>query len=123
MTRDLAGVYAVWLREFIVFKRETSRVISAMVQPLLWTFLFGGGMGGSVAREGAAADIPAGLTYQQYIFPGILIMSALFTSMYYGLYIVWDRKIDVLKEILVSPVSRIAIFFGKVLGGCMDVAN
>jgi ABC-type multidrug transport system ATPase subunit len=53
----------------------------------------------------------------------ILMMSALFTSMYYGLYIVWDRKIDVLKEILVSPVSRIAIFFGKVLGGCMDVAN
>jgi ABC-2 type transport system permease protein len=48
-------------------------------------------------------------------------MSAVFSSMFYGLYIVWDRKIDVLKEVLVSPVSRTAIFFGKVLGGCTDV--
>jgi ABC-2 type transport system permease protein len=119
--RNLVGVYAVWLREFIVFKRETSRVVSALVQPLMWIFLFGGGIGGSVARGGSAADIPPGLTYQQYIFPGILVMSALFTSMYYGLYIVWDRKIDVLKEVLVSPVSRTAIFLGKVLGGCTDV--
>jgi ABC-2 type transport system permease protein len=119
--RELAGVHAVWLREFTVFKRETSRVVSALVQPLMWIFLFGGGLGGSVAREGSVADLPAGLTYQQFIFPGVLMMSALFTSLYYGLYIVWDRKIDVLKEILVSPVSRTAIFFGKVLGGCTDV--
>jgi ABC-2 type transport system permease protein len=120
--RELAGVYAVWLRELIVFKRETSRVVSSMVQPLLWIVLFGGGLGGSVAREGAVAGLPPGLSYQHFIFPGILMMSALFSSMYYGLYIVWDRKIDVLKEVLVSPVSRTAIFFGKVLGGCTDVA-
>ena len=120
MKRQLAGVYAVWLREFTVFKRETSRVVSAMVQPLMWIFLFGGGVGGSVAGAGPSG-LPAGLTYQQFIFPGILMMSALFSSLFYGLYIVWDRKIDVLKEVLVSPVSRTAIFFGKVLGGCTDV--
>ncbi|MFI5361829.1 MAG: ABC transporter permease [Elusimicrobiota bacterium] len=117
MRRELAGVHAVWLREFTVFKRERSRMISAVAQPLMWIFLFGGGVGGSVAREGAAS----GPNYQQYIFPGILMMSALFSSLFYGLYVVWDKKIDVLKEVLVSPVSRTAIFFGKVLGGCTDV--
>lgn len=116
MKRELAGVYAVWLREFTVFKREKSRMISSLVQPLMWIFLFGGGVSGSVANANTA-----GPNYQQYIFPGIIMMSALFSSLFYGLYIVWDKKIDVLKEVLVSPVSRTAIFFGKVLGGCTDV--
>jgi ABC-2 type transport system permease protein len=78
-------------------------------------------VGGSAAGGPVTTDLPRGLTYQQFIFPGIIMMSALFSSIFYGLYIVWDRKIDVLKEILVSPVSRTAIFFGKVLGGCTDV--
>jgi ABC-2 type transport system permease protein len=119
--RELAGIHAVWLREFTVFKREKARVISAIAQPLMWIFLFGGGLGGSVQRGGVAHGIPPGMTYQQYIFPGILMMSGLFTSIFYGLYIVWDRKIDVLKAVLVSPVSRTSIFLGKVLGGCTDV--
>jgi len=116
---ELSGVYAVWLREFTVFKREKSRVISALIQPLMWIFLFGGGLGGST--QGNGLGLREGMTYQQFIFPGIILMSALFSSLFYGLYIVWDRKIDVLKEILVSPVSRTSIFFGKVLGGCTDV--
>ena len=115
---ELAGVYAVWLREFTVFKRERSRVVSALIQPLMWIFLFGGGLGGT---QGGGLGLPPGMTYQQFIFPGIVLMSALFSSLFFGLYIVWDRKIDVLKEILVSPVSRTSIFFGKVLGGCTDV--
>jgi ABC-2 type transport system permease protein len=114
---ELQGIYAVWLREFTVFKREKSRIISSLVQPLMWIFLFGGGIGGSALRQNSAA----GPSYQQYIFPGIIMMSALFSSLFYGLYIVWDRKIDVLKEVLVSPVSRTSIFIGKVLGGCTDV--
>jgi len=118
---DLGGVYAVWLREFTVFKREKSRVVSALVQPLMWIFLFGGGIGGSFSGSASGLGLPPGYTYQQFIFPGIVMQSALFSSMFFGLYIVWDRKIDVLKEVLVSPVSRPAIFFGKVLGGCTDV--
>ncbi len=121
VNRQLAGVHAVWLREFIVFKREKARVISAIAQPLIWIFLFGGGLGGAGGREGSVADLPPGANYQQFIFPGMVIMSTVFTSMFYGLYIVWDRKIDVLKEVLVAPVSRTAVFFGKVLGGCTDV--
>ena len=120
MKRELAGVHAVWLREFTVFKREKARVVSAIVQPLVWIFLFGGGVGGNAAPEDGTV-LPPGVSYQQFIFPGMVMMSTVFTSMFYGLYIVWDRRIDVLKEILVSPVSRTAIFLGKVLGGCTDV--
>ena len=58
--------------------------------------------------------------YQHFLFPGIVAMSTMFGTVFYGLYIVWDRKIDVLKEILVAPISRITVFFGKVLGGATD---
>jgi ABC-2 type transport system permease protein len=103
----------VWWREIKVFQREKSRVVSSIVQPLIWLFLFGSGMGASVNVSG--------VNYQDYIYPGILAMSVLFGSVFFGLYIVWDRKLDVLKAVLVAPVSRISIFFGKVLGGCTDV--
>ena len=108
----LGGIYGIWLREFKVFQREKSRVISSIATPLMGMFIVGGGIGGS---------INLGVSYQEFIFPGIVMMLALFSSVFFGLYIVWDRKIDVLKEVLVSPVPRTAIFFGKVLGGCTDV--
>jgi ABC-2 type transport system permease protein len=107
------GVYAVWWREFKVFQREKSRVVSSIAQPLMWLFLFGSGIGANVSVSG--------VNYQDYIYPGILAMSVLFGSVFFGLYIVWDRKLDVLKAVLVAPVSRISIFFGKVLGGCTDI--
>lgn len=113
LQRELSGIYAVWWREIKVFKREKSRVISSIVQPLMWLFLFGTGIG-------AGVNI-GNLNYRDYIYPGILSMSVLFGSVFFGLYIVWDRKLDVLKAVLVAPVSRISIFFGKVLGGCTDV--
>lgn len=109
----LGGVYGIWLREFKVFQREKSRVISSIITPLMWMVIVGSGLGASVNF--------GDYSYQSFIFPGIVMMLALFSSMFFGLYIVWDRKIDVLKEILVSPLPRTAIFFGKVLGGCTDV--
>ncbi|MFA5187652.1 MAG: ABC transporter permease, partial [Patescibacteria group bacterium] len=56
-------------------------------------------------------------SYQQFIFGGVLVQTFLFSSLFYGAYLVWDRKIDVLKAVLVSPLSRSSIFLGKVLGG------
>jgi len=112
---EMLGVYSVWWREFKVFQREKSRVISSLVSPLMWLFLFGAGVGSSANVQGV--DVP----YQDYIYPGILAMSVLFGSVFFGLYIVWDRKLDVLKAVLVAPVSRVSIFFGKVLGSCTDV--
>lgn len=114
LQRDLHGIHAIWLREFKIFQRERSRVVSALASPLLWLFLLGTGLR-------STASTPEGVDYYAYIFPGVALMSVLFQGMFFGLYIVWDRKIDVLKAVLVSPVSRPAVFFGKVLGGCTDV--
>ncbi len=62
----------------------------------------------------------SGTNYQVFIFPGILTMTILFSSIFFGLYIVWDKKIDFFKEVLVAPLSRLTIFAGKMLGGCTD---
>ncbi len=109
----LGGVYGIWLREFKVFQREKSRVISSLVTPLMWMVIVGTGLGASVSVGGGH--------YEAFLFPGIVMMLVLFSAMFFGLYIVWDRKVDVLKEVLVAPIPRTAIFFGKVLGGCTDV--
>lgn len=114
-TSELEGLYGIWLREFKVFQREKSRVISSIAQPIIWLFLLGGGIGASVDQS-KIGDV----SYQTFLFPGIVAMSTMFGTVFYGLYIVWDRKIDVLKEILVAPISRVTVFFGKVLGGATD---
>jgi len=109
---DFKGIYALWYREFKVFQRETSRVVSSIINPILWLLIIGGGLG-SVISFG-------GVNYQSFIYPGVLVQSALFSSVFFGVYIVWDKKIDFLKEVLVSPMSRTSIFVGKILGGSTD---
>jgi ABC-2 type transport system permease protein len=109
---ELDGLYALWYREFKVFLREKSRIVSSLFTPLLWVVVFGGGLGSSVSLGGT--------NYQVFIFPGILTMTILFSSIFFGLYIVWDKKIDFFKEVLVAPLSRLTIFAGKMLGGCTD---
>jgi ABC-2 type transport system permease protein len=114
--RELSGLYALWLREFIVFTRERSRIASALFTPLLWLFIFGTALKSKVSVTGPGA----GMDYRLFIFPGILCMVILFTSLFFGVYIVWDRKIDFLKEVMVAPLRRTTIFMGKVLGGMTD---
>ena len=109
---ELEGFYALWYREIKVFTREKSRVVSSLVTPLLWIVVFGGGLGSAVSLEG--------INYQVFIFPGILAMTILFSSVFFGLYIVWDKKIDFFKEVLVAPLSRTTIFAGKMVGGTID---
>lgn len=106
------GIYALWLREFIVFTRERSRIVTSIFSPILWLFAFGVGLGSSIKI--------GDLNYQLFIYPGILAQTILFSGVFYGVYIVWDRKIDILKAVLVAPLSRTSIFVGKVLGGCTD---
>ena len=110
--KNIKGIYAIWYREFKVFTRERTRVISSLIMPLMWYFIFGGGMG-KVASVGG--------DYHQFIFPGFLVMIVIFSSLFNGAYIVWDKKIDFLKEVLIAPLSRTVIFFGKV-AGCMTDA-
>jgi ABC-2 type transport system permease protein len=106
---NLAGVYAIWQREMLTFFREKPRIVSAIINPIFWLLTFGAGLGSTVAI--------AGINYQQFIFAGILMQTFLFSSIFYGAYLVWDRRIDLLKAVLVTPLSRSSIFFGKVLGG------
>jgi ABC-2 type transport system permease protein len=115
---ELEGVYAVWLRELRVYLREKERVISSFISPILWLVAFGSGLGASVSLQD---PVYKGISYQVFIYPGVLCMSLLMTSIFYGVYIIWDRKLDFLKEVLVAPVSRSSIFIGKMLGGCTDV--
>ncbi|MCX6667483.1 MAG: ABC transporter permease [Euryarchaeota archaeon] len=109
---ELKGIYALWYREFKVFLRERSRIISSIVNPILWLLIIGGGLGSAVSF--------GGINYQTFIYPGILIQTALFSSIFFGVYIVWDKKIDFLKEVLVAPMRRTSIFIGKIIGGSTD---
>ena len=105
----LTALYAVWLREFKVFLRERSRLIASIFTPLLWLFVVGSGLG--------SASPSVGADYQKFIFPGIISMSVIFSSVFFGSYIIWDRKFDFLKSVMVAPVNRDTIFVGKTLGG------
>ncbi|HAT72146.1 MAG TPA: ABC transporter [Elusimicrobia bacterium] len=109
---NLNAVYALLLREAKVFLREKERIISILVSPLLFLFVMGKGMAGGHSPV-------EGYTYQQFIFPGIMAMVILFTSITYGLYIIWDKRLDFLKEVLVAPISRTTLFMGKALGGML----
>ncbi|RMF90776.1 MAG: ABC transporter [Methanobacteriota archaeon] len=109
---ELLGLYALWLREVKVYSRERSRIASSVFTPILWLFVFGKGLGATISIGGLAYDI--------FLYPGIIAMSTLFTSLFFGVYIVWDKRVDFLKEVLVSPLSRTTVFLGKVLGGMTD---
>ena len=110
---ELRGIYTLWLREVKRYGREKTRLISSFVQPLLWLIIFGSGM--RFASTGLA-----GMSYQEFIFPGIVGQTLLFTSMFMGISVIWDREFGFLKEILVAPVSRVSVFVGKMLGGSTD---
>lgn len=112
---EIKGLYAIWYRELLVFMREPSRLIGAIIQPLLWLVIFGTGLG-SIIEPGAVS----GANYQQFLFPGILVMTVLFSSLFFGLYIILDKRIDFLKEVLVAPLNKSTMFFGKALGGSTD---
>jgi len=110
---ELGKIYAIWLREFKVFLREKSRLVASTFTPLLWLFVLGGGLGSTVSTPFHASNID----YQKFIFPGIVIMSVIFSSVFFGAYIIWDRKFDFLKSVMVAPVRRSTIFLGKTFGG------
>ena len=107
----LTKIYALWLREFKVFMREKSRLVASTFTPILWLFVIGSGLGA------ANPSTAPGVDYQQFIFPGIVAMSIIFSSVFFGSYIIWDRKFDFLKSVMVAPVSRGSVFVGKTLGG------
>lgn len=100
----------VWRRELIRFARNRTRMIGGLVQPLLFLFVLGYGMSSIVPAQG-------GINFQQFLFPGMLAMSVVMTSIFSAISIVWDREFGFLREMLVAPVSRASIILGKTAGG------
>ena len=109
---EIRGFYTLWLREVKRYLRDRVRIVSSFVTPLLWLVIFG---------TGVRLSLPyPGLNYQQYIFPGIIGQTLLFTSMFMGISVLWDREFGFMKEILVAPISRTSVFLGKMIGDSTD---
>jgi ABC-2 type transport system permease protein len=111
VNKEVKAIYTIWLREMTKFFRERTSIASSMMTPILWLIVFGGGMGLNIRTP------VAGPGYIAFIFPGIIGMTLLFTSMRSGISIIWDRDFGFLKEILVAPISRMSIVLGKAMGG------
>jgi len=109
---DLRAVSIVWRRELIRFRTDRLRAITSLVQPVLFLFVLGTGLSGL-----ASHGLPAGVDFRTFIYPGVLAMSVLFTSIFSAASIVWDREFGFLREMLVAPVRRWSIVVGKILGG------
>ena len=110
MKADLNAIYVIVARELIKFFRERGRLVSTLARPLIWLFLVGGGMSRVVSPD-------MGVPYMQFIFPGIIGMTILFSSIFSSISIIWDKEFGFMKEMLVAPVSRFSIVVGKALSG------
>jgi ABC-2 type transport system permease protein len=112
LRQNLRAITIVWRREIIRFKSDRLRMVTSLVQPVLFLFVLGTGLSSL-----ASGSLPHGFDFKTFIYPGVLAMSVLFTAMFSAASIVWDREFGFLREMLVAPVSRSAIVIGKCLGG------
>jgi len=109
---ELRAAGVVWQRDLIRFRTDRGRIVSSFVQPLLFLFVLGQGLGASIGARGVG-----GADYSTFLFPGVLATSVMFTAVFSAISIVWDRELGFLREMLVAPISRTSIVFGKCLGG------
>jgi ABC-2 type transport system permease protein len=109
---NIIAIYIITLRELKRFLRQKSRLIGSLGRPLFWLLVVGSGLSQII-------QIGGGISYMQFILPGILGLTILFSAMFSSLSIIWDREFGFLKEILVAPISRLSIVLGKVMGGTM----
>jgi ABC-2 type transport system permease protein len=113
MRQDLNAIYSIWLREMLRFFRLKSRVFGSIASPFFFLAFMGMGFGAGTNMPG----IPSGIDYVSFLTPGIIGMTLLFSATFAGLSVIWDREFGFLKEIMVAPVSRIAIVLGRTAGG------
>ena len=103
-------MFVLWLRQVIRYVRSRSRIIGSLGQPLLFLFALGYGLGPVFAKSGNG-------DYLQFLAPGVIGMSVLFTAIFSGIELIWDRQFGFLKETMVAPVPRWQIMLGRTLGG------
>ena len=113
----LRAIYIIWYRDVLRYSRDRLRLLASLAQPLLFLLIFGTGLSSSLRGIGGGLAGAASINYVQFIYPGIIGMAVLFTSIFSAMSIVWDREFGFLKEVLVAPIDRSAIAIGKALGG------
>jgi ABC-2 type transport system permease protein len=103
-------IYTIWQREIIRYWRDKTRIVSTFFMPLMFLVIFGAGLNETLATGNFGVD------FTQFMYPGIIAMSIMNIAFFSTISTVWDREFGFLKEILVAPVSRVAVAFGKTLG-------
>lgn len=106
----MRAIYILWLRQIRRYLRSRAQMIASLGQPLLYLFVLGFGLGSVFQQAGQGS-------YLQFVAPGVIGMSVLFTSIFSGIGLLWDRQFGFLKETLVAPVPRLHIMIGHTLGG------
>ena len=104
-------IYTIWLRNMKRYLRSKSRIIGSISMPLFFLIFLGFGLNSVVELPGL------GESYIVFLIPGMIAMSVLFTSVFSGIQVIWDKQFGFLKETLVAPVSRLEIMSGQTLGG------
>jgi ABC-2 type transport system permease protein len=108
---ELRAIKIVWRRELIRFRNDRMRIVTSLVQPLLFLFVLGSGL------QQLSAASTHGVDLKTFIYPGVLCISVMFTGMFSAASIVWDREFGFLREMMVAPIRRSSIVIGKVFGG------
>jgi ABC-2 type transport system permease protein len=112
MEINFTAIYILWLREMKRFLRSWSRIVSTLMMPLFFLVFLGFGFKGAfIPGVGQTKD------YIHFLVPGVIGMTLISTSMMAGISVLWDREFGFLKEIMVAPVSRISVVFGRIFGG------
>jgi ABC-2 type transport system permease protein len=106
----VSAIYILWLREIKRYSRSRAQIVASLGQPLLYLLALGFGLGPVFQKAGQGS-------YLQFVAPGVIGMSVLFSSIFSGIGLLWDRQFGFLKETLVAPVPRLHIMIGRTLGG------
>src|ERR1700748_2292728 len=101
----------VWKRALIRVQKDRMRIVTSLVQPLLFLFVLGSGL------QQLSAASTHGVNLKTFIYPGVLCISVMFTAMFSAASIVWDREFGFMREMMVAPIRRSSIVIGQVIGG------
>jgi ABC-2 type transport system permease protein len=112
LTHQVRAAWVVTRRELLRFRQDKARMVTMLLQPLLFIFVMGTGLGSIV-------DTGGDTSFETFLFPGVLATSVLFTAAFAGISLVWDREFGFLREMMVAPISRASIIWGKCLGGAI----
>jgi ABC-2 type transport system permease protein len=107
---DLDAIAMLCQRDLVRFLRERAQLYGSLARTIVWLFIFGAGLRGSV-------KVPGGISYLAFVFPGMLAMAVIFTSLQSAIGIIFDREFGFLKEIMVAPIPRTSVAIGKALAG------